>query len=182
LRQAITSAVGASDRLEQTIGDLLALSRDTTAADREVALPALLDELQREHRETVAATGRRLTVVTAPDLPAAAATTQAMRQVLGVLLDNALRHGRGTVTVTARETAQALALDVADQGQIDTGQQLFVRRSPTAAGHGIGLALARSLTEAEGGRLLLSNGAPTTFTLLLPPVPASEPVDSGTVG
>ena len=182
LRHAITSAVGAADRLEQTIADLLALSRDTAAADREVALPALLDELQRDHRDTIAATGRRLTVTAAPDLPAAAATAQATRQVLGVLLDNALRHGRGTVTVTARETAQALALDVADQGQIDSGQQLFVRRSPTAAGHGIGLALARSLTEAEGGRLLLSNGAPTTFTLLLPPVPAPESVDTRCVG
>jgi signal transduction histidine kinase len=81
------------------------LSRDTTAADREVTLPALLDELQRDHRDTIAATLRRRTVTAAPDLPAAAATAQAMRQVLGVLLDNALRHGRGTVTVIARETA-----------------------------------------------------------------------------
>jgi signal transduction histidine kinase len=171
LRQAITTAVNAADRLEQTIDDLLALSRDTTTGDRQVALPVLLDELQHDHRESIAATGRRLTVIAAPGLPAAAASAQAMRQVLGVLLDNALRHGRGTVTVTARETAQALALDIADQGQIANGRQLFVRRSPTAAGHGIGLALARSLTEAEGGRLLLSSGTPTTFTLLLPPVP-----------
>jgi signal transduction histidine kinase len=182
LRPAITTAIAATDRLEQTITDLLALSRDTPTGDRELPLPTLLDELRHDHHDTLAAAGRRLNIVADPDLPAAAASVQAIRQVLGVLLDNALRHGQGTVTVSTRETAQAVALDIADEGRIDTPDQLFVRRSPTAAGHGIGLALARSLTEAEGGRLLLSRQEPTTFTLLLPLVPAREPDDSGRAG
>jgi signal transduction histidine kinase len=182
LRPAITTAIDATDRLEQTISDLLALSRDTPAGDRELPLPTLLHELRDDHNTTLAAVGRRLNIVTDPDLPAAAASLQAMRQVLGVLLDNALRHGNGTVTVATRETAQAVAIDIADEGRIDIPDQLFVRRSPTATGHGIGLALARSLTEAEGGRLLLSHQEPTTFTLLLPLVPAREPVDSGRAG
>ncbi|HEY0816285.1 MAG TPA: HAMP domain-containing sensor histidine kinase [Pseudonocardia sp.] len=174
LRAAITTAITAADRLEQTILDLLALSRDTPAGDRELPLPTLLDELRRDHHDTLAAAGRGLTVVADPELPAAAASPQAMRQVVDVLVDNALRHGQGTVTVTAREAAQAIAVDVTDEGRVERPDQLFVRRSATAAGHGIGLALARSLTEAEGGRLLLSRQEPTTFTLLLPLTPASR--------
>jgi len=86
------------------------------------------------------------------------------------LLDNAAVHGRGAVTVSVRDAAGALAVDVADEGPgIEVADaELFVRRSSRAAGHGIGLALARSLAEAEGGRLRLTRPSPPTFTLLLP--------------
>ncbi|MBV9921407.1 MAG: sensor histidine kinase, partial [Pseudonocardia sp.] len=155
--------------------------RDTRAGDRELPLPALLDELCRDHNGGLTAAGRRLNVVAQPDLPPAAASLQATRQILGVLLDNALRHGSGTVTLIAREAAEAVAVDIADEGRIDVPDQLFVRRSPTAAGHGIGLALARSLTEAEGGRLVLSRRQPTTFTVLLPLVPTGTPIGGAPV-
>lgn len=167
LRPAVTAAVEATDRLERTITDLLALSRDTPRRG-DLPLTALFDELRREHAGPLTAAGRTLAVVVPADLPQAAASAPAVRQVLGVLLDNSARHGRGAVTVTARDAGQALAIDVADEGSIDAAVQLFVRRSPSAAGHGIGLALARSLAEAEGGRLLLNRRSPTTMTLLLP--------------
>lgn len=168
MRPAIFAAVAAADRLERTMTDLLALSRDLPHRDRKLPLPDLFDELRRDHHATLAGAGRRLVILPATDLPSAAASAPAIRQVLGVLLDNALRHGSGAVTVEARDAGQALALDIADEGEIDAPDQLFVRRSPTAAGHGIGLALARSLTDAEGGRLTLTRRSPTTFTLLLP--------------
>jgi len=178
LRQAITSAVSATDRLERTVTDLLTLSRDTPRDRQDLNVTDLLDELRRDHHGRLAAAGRRLRIVVSPDVPATAASEPALRQVLGVLLDNALDHGRGTVAVTVRDAGQALAIDISDEGRITSADQMFVRRSPTAAGHGIGLALARSLTEADGGRLVLSRHAPTTFTLLLPLVSTRESADS----
>ena len=90
-------------------------------------------------------------------------------QVVDVLIDNALRHGTGVVTVTARSLGGAAAIDVADEGAVAdilTDERLF--RRGEGEGHGIGLALARSLTIAEGGRLLLTSRHPTTFTIFLP--------------
>ena len=88
-----------------------------------------------------------------------------------MLVDNAAEHGAGTVTIHARPTAGALAVDVTDEGPGPPGpeEDFFRRRSETATGRGIGLALARSLTEAEGGRLVLARPGPAPcFTVLLP--------------
>ena len=171
-RAAIRAGIASADRLERTIEDLLALGRERRAPRAELDLEALLEEVRQAGEALLAPLGRTLRI-TRQDPPPARVAAAAVRQVLGVLLDNAATHGRGTVTLVARDAGDALAVDVADEGP-DLGETDPF--ATAAAGHGIGLRLARSLAEAEGGRLRLSRPDPPTFTLLLPtdepPAPA----------
>ena len=132
-------------------------------------LGQLMSEVESRWHSELAATGRRLKVNLAPEAIAVEVPGTVVIQILNVLIDNALRHGRGDVTLTARETSETLAVDVADEGSIAMDSAaLFDRGTSGGEGHGIGLALARSMAEASGGRLLLASRAPTTFTLFLP--------------
>jgi signal transduction histidine kinase len=168
LHAAIRGGIAEADRLERTIDDLLVLARDTGSGAETADLDELLTEIEEGWRGLLATRGRELRVVTR-GAPAPRASAAAIRQILTVLVDNAVTHGAGTVTVTARDAGDALAVDVADEGPgIDPAHEVFARRRDPDSGHGIGLALARSLAEAEGGRLWLSAPAPPTFTLLLP--------------
>ncbi|SFQ52079.1 sensor histidine kinase [Amycolatopsis rubida] len=163
---AVRAGITAADRLERTVEDLLALSRERRASRDELDLAALLAELT-----DVTLPGHRELRLEITDPPPVRASAPAVRQVLAVLLDNAVNHGEGTITVRARDAGGALAVDVVDEGP-DLGERdPFSDHTPD--GHGIGLRLARSLAEAEGGRLRLSRPDPPTFTLLLPEAPAS---------
>ena len=155
-------------RLEQTIDTLLAVARD---APREVAptpLAALLEDAEARWRGPLARAGRPLRVRVATDDDAVRMSATVLREIVDVLLDNACRHGRGAVMLRARDAGSALALDVSDEGAGLKGdpEHAFARRA--GDGHGIGLALARSLAHAEGGRLIVTRAGPhPVFTLLV---------------
>jgi signal transduction histidine kinase len=174
LEVAVEAAIATADRLETTIDDLVTLA-GRPPEDRGVIEPdVLLRDVVAGWRNLLANQGRQLVISPEADGRPRAAEA-AVRQIVGVLLDNAVIHGEGMVTITTRDSTDAFAIDVADEGR-DTGdgQDLFTRGHSGAGGTGIGLALARDLAEAEGGRLWLSRPAPTTFTLLLPPARAEH--------
>jgi signal transduction histidine kinase len=179
----LAAALASVDRLGQTVEQLLALARDSRCDVEPIDVHEVLDELEQEWHRRLATSRRPLRITIDPHAPPCVASGAAVRQVLAVLLDNAVAHGGGTVSVTARDAGQVLAIDVSDQGPgVAVGEtDLFLRRADTAGGHGIGLALARSLAEAEGGRLRMTSAHPATFTLLLPGAdiaPARERVPS----
>lgn len=172
LRAAIGESVVDADRLEATIEELLTLSRaERVDRSQPLDLAALLEELCAEWSGRLALQDRDLVVTVDHGVAAPRAPAATVRQVLAVLVDNATVHGRGTVALTVREAADAVAVDVADEGPgvRDPESVLFARRPETGDGHGIGLALARRLAEAEHGRLKLTRPSPPVFTLLLPP-------------
>jgi signal transduction histidine kinase len=158
------------DRLQDTVATLLDAARDAGPPDQRVDLAALLEQLRDGWHGRLAADGRPLRIGACDEPVLAAASPGAVRQILEILLDNAHRHGAGAVTVSARAAHGAVVVEVADEGPGVTGdpETVFARRSPAAAGHGVGLALARSLAAADGGRLVLRRCGPApTFSLLL---------------
>ncbi|MFG2858257.1 ATP-binding protein [Streptomyces mirabilis] len=172
---AMHTALESLDHMTTTVDDLLALARDLperTSLD----VTALLSEARGRWQDDLAAAGRLLRVVVEDDLPPAVGSRQAASQVLDVLVANAAAHGRGEVTVRARDAGEVLAVDVEDQGPgLPEAQDVFARR-PAGEEHGIGLTLARSLVEAEGGRLFVSRRAPCPcFTWLVPPAEPAGP-------
>jgi signal transduction histidine kinase len=174
LRSAAVAAIDAADRLERTIEDLLSLAREPRRDGTPLAVDDLAREVEETWRPVLAAQGRALRMDVELDTPVTAAASAAVRQIVGVLLDNAARHGAGSVTLTVRDAGGALAFDVADEGPGVEEAETILRRQGAADGHGIGLSLARGLAEAEGGRLRLSRPAPPVFTLLLPVQPPAD--------
>jgi signal transduction histidine kinase len=166
-RAIATSALGDLDRIESTVAHLLAFARDAIAPSSTCSLSDAADAAVARWRARASASARTITV-SGTDGVLVHAARASVDQILDVLLDNALAHGRGPITLTVRTMAGGAAIDVADEGSIsDTVTDDEVFRRGHGTNHGIGLALARSMSEAEGGRLLLLRRHPTTLSLVL---------------
>jgi len=100
----------------------------------------------------------------------AMATSNGLSQVLATLLENSLVHGSGTVTVSTRSTGISLVIEVTDEGPgvpPELSPRIFERYVSGRRGTGLGLAVARELAAADGGRLELVQQKPPVFALFL---------------
>lgn len=117
------------------------------------------------------------------DLPTVAFDTQRMRQVLGNLLANALRHTpkQGHITLRTAKNEQSVQIFVHDSGEgiaKDELPQIFDRfyrangtRRRDSGGSGLGLAIVKALVEAHGGKVSAESPGPnqgSTFSIMLP--------------
>lgn len=157
---AIGAALRELERLEQTVEELLTLARGRQSDAGPLALRGVLDDVEIDWRGRLAASGRPIVVRADHGLPPVHASRAATRQILDVLVDNAARHGAGRVLVQARRTSRGVVIEVADEGEGVTGSADAIWTRGVGDGHGIGLALARSLAETDGGRLLLERAGP----------------------
>ncbi|SDY71955.1 Signal transduction histidine kinase [Amycolatopsis xylanica] len=161
-----------ADRLAEALEELLAAARAASEVGAEpVELAAAMPEICQEWRQLLRAEGRNLRVRVADGLMARV-TPGRLREVIGVLLDNALRHGAGTVTIAARrgDAEGTVVVEVSDTGlgvPDELAPHVFERGFSGGGSTGVGLALARALVEADGGRLELSSSRPAVFSLFL---------------
>jgi signal transduction histidine kinase len=171
------AALEQSERLTKVLEELLAAAGAARAVQAEpIDLATELPAIAADWRELLRADGRALRV-RVPDGLLARATPGRLREAIGVLLDNSLRHGTGTVTITARRGEATAVIEVSDNGPgvpEELAAHVFERGVSGGGSTGVGLALARALVDADGGRLELSTSRPATFTLFLPVAKAGD--------
>ncbi|MEJ2885338.1 ATP-binding protein [Actinomycetospora aeridis] len=171
------AALEQAERLAEVLDELLASAREARAAGAApIEVAGELEAVADEWRDPLRSEGRTIRVRT-PDGLVARATSGRLREALGVLVDNALRHGKGGVTLTARlGDNDTIVVEVGDHGDgvpPELAPHVFDRGVSGAASTGVGLALARALVEADGGRLELARTRPATFSIFLP-VPRTD--------
>ena len=99
-----------------------------------------------------------------------------LSQVLATLIENSLVHGGGTTTVSVRDSggSRAVIIEVRDEGEgvaDELAPHIFEREVTSGKGTGRGLALARDLAAADGGRLELVQRRPAVFQVFLQQAP-----------
>lgn len=172
--QAIDAALQDLTRVEQTVDHLLAVARDSMPTSSTVQLDEAARQAAGRWAHRAAAQDRR--IVTGDGTPVATRGSAAsVEQSLDVLIDNALRHGDGTISLTWRHLPGGGALDVTDEGQQIASfdiERIFERRQ----GHdtGIGLALA-----VHSPRLMAAGCSSPISTQRPSPSSFSTPTDEG---
>ncbi|WP_328539733.1 sensor histidine kinase [Streptomyces sp. NBC_00344] len=150
-------------------------------------------ELRRQPVDVVAAVGRHIQGHTAsgqdPDrflvriqqpLPDLWADPDKIDQVLGNLLENAVRHGEGTVTIevsaaSAKNDEKGTGVTVTDEGPgipEESMSRVFTRfwRGSKRGGTGLGLYIVKGIVEAHGGTITVGRGpcGGAEFRFILP--------------
>jgi signal transduction histidine kinase len=160
------------DRLQNTVVTMLGVARDVSpTVNTTCDVSSVCADIAARWSGRLAAEGRPLRTDLDPNLRPARCPADVLSEILAVLLDNARLHGAGTVTIVARPAGTGVVIDVCDEGAGIEGDvaAVFRRRSPEAVGHGIGLALARSLAEAHDARLDVARARPRPiFSVALP--------------
>jgi signal transduction histidine kinase len=168
LAAALRSAGAETDRLAQLADDLLLLASvdgDGLRLRRtEVAIDELLATIATRFARRAESASRTLETEAPPGL-VALADRRRLEQALSNLVENALRHGEGTVRLTAAAANGSVCLHVIDEGAgfppqfVERAFDRFAR-APGARGKpgtGLGLAIVAAIAHAHGGTATASN-------------------------
>jgi signal transduction histidine kinase len=166
-------------QMNRLVAQLMDLARKDNASRTGGAQPSVALNLSRIARETCAmmlpmieAEGRALCVELADEVPVRGRADD-LHDALRNLLENAVLHGKGCITVTGRLQSTEACLIVADEGPglPDSAQESVFERFHTAGGSGgsgLGLAIVREVARSHGGQVAFLAGSPCRVALTLP--------------
>jgi signal transduction histidine kinase len=161
LRAALASAAEETDRLTQLSEDLLTIAQ-TERGELPLRLESLrlgdtFEAVERRFDRRAAEAGRRIEVGEGGEIELHADRLR-LDQVIGTVVDNALRYGAGRVEMSARRVGDAVEIHVTDEGEgfppdfIDRAFERFSRAPGVRdGGSGLGLAIVATVAEAHGG-------------------------------
>ena len=184
--ELLATILAASDRLDRLVGNLLDLSRLQAGAARPEPELRELDDLVLAALDELGDEGRRVEVSLSDEPPTVRVDAQQIERVLVNVLENALKYSPAgeSVYVHVTATASEVLVRIVDRGPGIPAQdrerifEPFNRGDRTdTSGAGLGLAIARGFTEANGGRLWAESleGQGAAFVLSLPAVRAEVP-------
>ncbi len=182
---AVSSMLEEAQRLEELIESLLALARMEGGHVQIHREPVAVNEVVASVRETLkvlAADKEQHVEILGEPAPTAQADRQLLRQAVTNVLHNAIRYSPAQTTIRVRfeVTAESVTIVIADEGPgiapehlsliFDRFYRVDKARSRADGGHGLGLAIARSSVERQGGRIdvesVVAHGS--TFRIHLP--------------
>ena len=184
-RKALREIALEAERMGRLTDDLLALARaDSTAIEMPLS-PTDVNLMVTEVIERSEGLAEARGVQVVADLPigvgAASANQAALRRLLLILIDNALKHtpAGGSVTVATQRGAGGISLSVSDSGEGIQPEAIphifdrFYRADPTRSrngGTGLGLSIAQAIAQAHGTKIEVESepGAGACFRLVLP--------------
>jgi two-component system, OmpR family, sensor kinase len=191
LQAALRSIGEEADRLSQLADDLLLLARldegQLRLRKEPLDVHELLHDVAERFGRRAADDGRRIRVH-ASNIGVEADRVR-LEQALVNLVENALRHGTGTIRLTASSRRDTVEIHIADEGPgfdtgvADTAFERFTRgdQARSSSGAGLGLAIVSAVVTAHGGSIAISTAAPrgADVVLTLPAAPL-VPMDTDT--
>jgi PAS domain S-box-containing protein len=167
-----------ADRVTRLISELLDVSRiEAGRLELRKQVVDIAGLVRRDIDARIAAgeSPERFRVDATGELPEMWVDPDKLAQVVGNLVENALRHGSGTVTVTVAPYDGGAAVTVSDEGEgipVQAQGRIFTkfwRGAASRGGTGLGLYIAKGIVEAHGGTIGVEQtpggGALLRFTL-----------------
>jgi signal transduction histidine kinase len=186
VREEGTAALAQAERLADVVSQLLSPARRVGAVSAAlVSIDRIILQQITEWEPAFRRAGRKMVLIGEARLQAYV-TPGGLAQVIATLLDNALMHGKGTVTIRRSQSGRSVVIEVEDEGDgvpAELVTRIFERSvSGRPEGTGLGLALARTMAAADGGRIVLARRRPPVFAVFLPRNRPAEHAQSARTG